>query len=331
MKPHQPIRYAVISSFALLLAACGNGSNDDDPGDGVPDVPNSTVPLSSKADVQREIGNFIDVYGIFFVEDADDAAARKSARVDLSQVVPKAATTIECGRSGKVIEDGGTKTRAFTYYEAAPSVEYSTSTYDGCQEDDGDGDGTYTESNGFQESGGGAVASTFYSYNAFGQGDRSYTELERSPDAEDEFEFEAIRGLFETATTASSIETRHVFTLRFEEEHEDEEDGHTAGQVTQGEKDDPFVTIVDASGVSVEGPYEYATTECKGGRGRIETPTPVAFDEEGLPVGGAVKVIAGSASVTVTFVNDGSATYQFADGTSGTLTRVEIEAATDGC
>lgn len=337
MKPLPLIRMAVFSSVTLLLAACGdnNGNDDDDPGDGVPPIPNSAFALSSKSDVQREIGNFIDVYSIFFGEDLDatsmTAAAAKSARVDMSHVVPKAAVTTECELDGTLTEDSGTKPRTFTYFEASPSVEFATSVYNGCQEDDGDEDGTYTEANGFQESGGGAGVSTFYSYNVLGQGETAYTELERSPDDKDEYEFESILALFETATTASTVETRHVFTLAFEERDEEEADGHTAGQVTQGTTDVPFVTIVSASGVSVEGPYGYATTECAGGRGSIDTNTPVVFDEDGLPIGGAVTVTSGTASATVTFVGDGSATYQLGNGATGTLTRAELEAAVDGC
>lgn len=336
MKPLQLVRCAIYSSVAILLAACSdNGSDNDDPGDGVPDVPSSPVPLSSKADIQREVGNFIDVYSIFFGEELDAAAAGtaalKSARVNMDQVVPKVASTSDCELKGTVTEDSGTKARTFAYFEVSPSVEFSSSLYKECQSDDGDGDGTYTEANGFQESGGGAGVSTFYSYNVLGQDGKAYTELERSPTAGDEFDFESIRGLFETATTASSVETRHVYTLRFEEEDEDEDDGNTSGQVTQGKQGDPFVTIVTSSGVSVEGPYEYATTECKGGRARIETDTPVVFDEEGLPIGGAVTVTSGTASATVTFVGDGSATYQFGSGATGTLTRAELEAAVDGC
>ena len=113
---------------ALLLTACGGGGDGD--GDRpFPTPPASSFSLFSKADVLREVGNFIAVHEVFFADEAVSKAGGDAS--------PKALQN--CTPSGTVDVGSGSRNRKFEFYSAAPSaVSYSSEEHHDCREDDDD-------------------------------------------------------------------------------------------------------------------------------------------------------------------------------------------------
>eukprot|EP00456_Euglypha_rotunda_P009426 TRINITY_DN12113_c0_g1_i27.p2 TRINITY_DN12113_c0_g1~~TRINITY_DN12113_c0_g1_i27.p2 ORF type:complete len:220 (+),score=50.32 TRINITY_DN12113_c0_g1_i27:364-1023(+) len=111
----------------------------------------------------------------------------------------------------------------------------------------------------------------------------------------------------------------------------DGEDGSFV--IDYGRGSTPITYTDSTAGESVDGDYAYSSAGCKGAEMNIATLTPIAFGNTyATPVVGRIKLTSEGNSVTVTFQSNGSATLQFGNGDSATLSQQEIENADpDNC
>lgn len=293
----------------LVIAGCSGGNSE--PGLQLHDAP---VPLATKTDVVRElrIVNYFVTYGDGEAQYTPPFGSSK-AGLDRSAWLAKArskAEAVAC-ESGSGSSAEGSKQRTFELYGVSRQVDYTVGTFSACRRTDTPGVDSITF-DGVLESG--DSTSGDYSYLLAGDG--------RSPSLmtfqQDGATFhQGVLGLSESRISSTLYEERKRMTFNFD---------HDGGSVILGEfghSGEPFVETDGGGRYTVNGPYRYVSTECVGGSVDITTDSPLVV-EQGYPRGGALRFSSGVVSATVVVRSDSSATIQFSDGTTGSISGNEM-------
>ena len=320
-----------------FLAACSSGGG----GDGG----NGPVSLATKADVVREIGTFAALHNDAAAEPAAAAQARRSgarrlmAPGDSRQArgnrvkgyAPAAEETYPCD-SGSVIHEDFTGTARYypLFGVTPPATDYSVLEYRDCA-DTYDYPWTYTSDGRVETGDSAATAQTpSYSYEVLGSGRTPFTGTAVDTSTGDRYETQLL-GRGEYRDTGAVYTWREILTAKAQFTFE----GDTLSMnVGSGEDGNPLVVTDDYSvgTLAIDGPISYSSSFCKGGRVEFTTVEPLTFGSDGYDSfinGGQIVIEAGGRSVTVTFQNDGGATYQFDGGASGTITRDEMSGGSE--
>lgn len=319
-----PVLFAAAS---VTLAACGGGGGSSE----------HNVSLSSKDDVLREIGNlsaFVDFSGITndAMAAAASAASAPKARfvgsalktLRLASANPglsaKAVTVHDCD-SGSYSEETLTGTYTFALFDSTPrTVSIYREDNNHCIYDYEDGyreiyDGHY-ESGGYTPNTGDR-----YSYLRLGTGSSVYRYREEWSGNSGYPSTEEMQGLLERRAGDSDAEVR---ADDFRDHYT--EPGYSA-DITLGDGELMRLLIAD-TGLRADGSIYYSTSVCRGGTLRYTTTTPISVPQEGTAQG-VLKMESGNESATITINADGSATVQFGNGNSLTLSASEVLAALD--
>lgn len=333
---------ALLSLTCLALSACGGGGGDS----GSPD--DGSVPLSSKADVLREVSLLSSAVGALdTLSGAIDgsslggasttAAAPARQRVLATQAMSAAAATSDspCTDGGTDTQSSGTKTRSFAYFgNLSGSVAYQLHAFAACKRtrtDDSSGVSYQATLDGAAEVGSTlqAIEGADYRYLIAGSGGTPLQATVTTGSAGAQVVLKAT-GTEESQSTDSLRTVGSIISLDYTVSAL----GQTSsGEVDLGSGSTPFyvATSKTSSAYSLDGPYAYHTSKCDGGSATADTTVNLttASDDSGSYInGGTLKLSTSSAAVTVVFNNDGSASYQFAGGGSpGMLTRAELDQA----
>ncbi len=298
----------------LLLAACGGGG-----GDGGLDTP---TPLSSKADVARELGNLVD-----FVSLGDTAGEAKSSRGTLQRIQQPGKAAIDCD-SGSADEQTGTAQRDFALFDASRSVEFSVVSSNNCRIEGDDQSDTITF-DGVTEEGSSATGADGirYEYQVQGSNGSPASLRFETPGTNEFFELSGL-GVIETALSSGRTETRALVDI------ESSDYSGYSSTVQIGQNGEPLTVVVAGTRVTVDGAYQYSSTECPGGSIRVATPSALTFGANFYPNGGELRLTSGDRTATVQINLDGSATVQLPDGGTETLSSSEARSIFDngsGC
>ncbi|TJY59825.1 hypothetical protein E4T66_11610 [Sinimarinibacterium sp. CAU 1509] len=315
---HRGISVAGWIVAAGLTACSGGGSGDG-------------LSLTSKSDVLRELG-VLDgatdfVASTTDVQHAKRGVARPVAIAQFKRVSAKDAQA--CADGGSIDESSGTRARRFQYIDTLQrDVNYERRLANACrQSDTSSGVTTSTYGDGLVETG--ETADGSVSYAEAGQGGPKYEvviEQAQGGVVISRTKF-SLKGAVETHTTGAVEESFSAIGS----ESENLENGVTSsGMFAFGSSSEAFRTVQNFATreLSLDGTYRYRTTACNGGAVEITTLMPMTgnYDDAGYYMtGGSLRLDAGSGGASVTFNNDGSASYQLGDGSVGTLTRAEID------
>lgn len=328
-------RAALLPLACLALAACGGGGGSDD---GAPD--DGSVPLSSESDVLREVSLLSSAVSALdtlsgAVDGSSLGATSTSAVAPKAMSVPAATDDSPCTDGGSDTQSSGTKTRSFAYFNnLSGSVAYQLHTFAACKRtrtaDSGDVsyqvtlDGVAEVGSTLQ-----AIEGADYRYLIAGSGSTPLQATVTTGSAGVQVLLKAT-GTEEAQSTDSLLTVGSIITLDYTVSALDK---NSSGTVALGSGSTPFYVASSktSSAYSLDGPYAYQTSKCDGGSAVADTTAVLssASDDAGSYInGGTLKLSTSSAAVTVVFNNDGSASYQFANGgSSGTLTRAELDQA----
>jgi len=342
-RPRYDVRMGLLPLACLMLAACGGGGGggtDDDSGSG----DDGSVSLSSEADVLREVSllssavSAIDTVSGTLGASATAATASSQplllrAPAAKAQAVPAADNSEFCTGGGTDERTTGIKTRSFPYFSnLSTSVAYQVDTFGGCKRtrtDESTGDSVQVTLDGVAEAGAtpNAVSGADYRYLIVGTGG---TPLQAVVDAEAgaKLSFKLL-GTEEIKSTDILVTVGSILALDF--------NASVLGQSRSGEIELGsgttafyFASSQTSTAYSLDGPYAYHTSNCEGGAALADTTVNLTTASDGDSSyinGGTLKLSTTSAAVTVVFNGDGSASYQFQNGSSGTLTRAELDEA----
>ncbi|MDB5970275.1 MAG: hypothetical protein JWQ90_2725 [Hydrocarboniphaga sp.] len=332
-------RAGVLPLAGLLLAACGGGSvsgtgSDDD----------GSVPLSSESDVLREVSLLSGAVSAIntlssAIGGSGFAATSASSQPGLMRVPASKAQSTEaavadspCTDGGTDTQTSGTKTHSFIYFGNLPApVAYQVDTFTACkrtQTDASTGASYQVTLDGVAEAGGTlvAVSGADYRYLIAGTGS---TPLQAAIATGPALLTLKVLGTEEFKSTDSRVTVGGVLTLDYTASAGST---NSSGEIDLGTGSTPFYvgSSQTAPATSLDGPYAYHTTKCDGGSATAATTADLtsASDDQGSYInGGTLKLSTTSAAVTVVFNNDGSASYTFQSGSSGTLSRDELDNA----
>jgi hypothetical protein len=317
--------------MALLgsgLAACGGST--DGPSDG---GSSGDLPLATKADVLREIGTLSSAAS-FFTDTLDEDAILATAKslrggVRQGETLRLKATTENCEAGGTSSVDSGSKSYDFDFFGRTTTVEFERYTDSDCRfTETFQGGSTRYTYDGVDETGetlAGAVPVLEYRAAGSGNGPVSFEErTSYSNNTVDTYTSTYLGDMQKrTENGVTSYASALVFSYR-----SDENGSRYDVDATMGFDGAPFRASLNANGaLTLDGSLRYGTSECDGGELAIATTALITQADGGYVNGGTVRLSSGTASVTVTFNSDGSASYQFQSGGGGTLTRAEVEAA----
>jgi hypothetical protein len=332
-------RSAVMSCPVAFLVSVG-GCGDDEATTLL--APPATI-LSSKADVQRELGNF-GAATITSGSDTGTFAARRSAAYGKRRALlspaqfgarprttasPKAAQTTNCATTGTETVDSGTKVRHFAFFGVERMVGWVLSVSDNCSETFANGDGTTTTfaSDGAEEDG---QSSDQYYYAVLGSGNTpltlALTEKNASGVTTGQLVSSTLGSIEEFDSSVADVRIRASIDLS-----ETAEGQTLTGSFVVGDGSPMRLTTTSDNIVTIDGPLSYETSApaCPGGSEEFATLEPIPLDSNDYPVGGVLRITSGSSSVTVTFNADGSAALAFSNGTSASMTAAEVRAGVD--
>ncbi|WP_020651130.1 hypothetical protein [Solimonas variicoloris] len=327
---HRPLRTLgapfLFAAVSAALAGCGGDGHSA-----------RSVSLSSKDDVLRELGNlsaFVDFSGLTDGPTPPAAATASTTKARFvgtalksrtlaplrAAVGAKAATVYDCD-SGSYSEETLSGTYTFALFDSTPRTvsiyreenNQCVFVYEGGYREIYDGHyerGSYTPETGDQ-----------YAYLRFGTANSVYRYREELSGDSDYPSTEELQGLLERRAGDSDAEVRaDDFRYHYTEP------GYNA-DITLGDGELMKLLTAD-TGLRADGSIYYSTSVCRGGTLRYTTTTPISIPQEGTAQG-VLKMESGKESATVTLNADGSATVQFADGSSTTLTAGEVLAALD--
>jgi hypothetical protein len=342
MTSHSRKKHLQTSALAALLmvglSACGGGG-------GGSALDNDDVPLTSKADVLREI-EVLDDATDFIAASSPPPVVTAPTPGLIAQLLallglggrtttpdpetPQAAgtTSISCSGGGTLVDDVGNKNRDFPYYSATQiSVNFDHATSANCvQTTTADSGATTTVSaNGQLESGHSLAGADGPVYNYLVAGN------DGTP----------VTTTISTTSSGTTTTTGPRTLLGTEEDRATDTTKSTAqlvaitydnGTFNFGQGTTPFMTEQDVSSGALQltGAYAHTSTSCSGGQAYVTTSTPItsASDDVGTYLtAGAIKIATSGSSATITFFPDGSATYTLANGQTGQITRAEIQQA----
>lgn len=304
---------------ALFVGACSGGNGGFGP---APD--DDAVPLTSEQDVIRELGNINDFVGIGDGEAPVGKTHMGKARAGKARVarlprrasLAKAVETFSCDNpDGFVDVEDSSGTRNFEHFPVARTVDITNYWYSNCRTDF---EGGYDLEDGAYETG---SSSDGYDYLLAGLGGDPFVILSRDDSTSPSYYFQtAFRGLSEYRLAGGDDEARELFGFEFEDS-----DGRS-GEVEVGRNADDTMVTIDGNGVfSIDGPYWYSTSECRGGEVRVDTLNVITFSDQGYPDGGRLRFSSGDDAVVVTINGTGSATIQFSGGASASLTLAQMQ------
>jgi hypothetical protein len=338
-------RATVLPLACLALVACGGGGggSSDDPGSG----DDGSVPLSTESDVLREVSLLSAAVGAldtlsgavdgssFGAASASTApAARPSALAPKALSDAAATGDSPCTDGGSDTQASGTKTRSFAYFaNLSGSVAYQAHAFTACKRshtDDSSGVSYQVTLDGAAEVGSTlqAIEGADYRYLIAGSGSTPLQATVTTGAAGAQVLLK-VAGTEEAKSTDTLLTVGSIVTLQYT--------ASALGQSSNGEVDlgsgsTPFYVASSktSTAYSLDGPYAYHTSKCDGGSATADTTVDLttASDDAGSYInGGTLKLSTSAAAVTVVFNNDGSASYQFQGGSSGTLTRAELDQA----
>ena len=327
------LKRGLLSLACLGLAACGGGGG----GDSAPD--DGSVPLTSESDVLRELSllssavNAIDtVSGAVGDSSLAASAAAQSGAASKALLVPAADSASPCTDGGSDTQTSGAKTYNFSYF-STPNVPvaYQVHTFTACKRSQSSESGASYQVtlDGVAEAGGTPVAVSGANYRYLIAGTGS-TPLQAVIDGGSAVQLTLkIAGTEQAKSTDSLATIGSIITIDYTGKLLG---GTISGNLDLGSGSTPFYigTSKVSTAYSLDGPYAYHTNKCGGGTATADTTTDLttASDDAGSYInGGTLKLSTTSAAVTVVFNGDGSASYTFQNGSSGTLTRDELEAA----
>lgn len=335
------LRKALLPLACLALAACGGGGGGDDSGSG----DDGSVPLSTEADVLREVSLLSAAVGALdtlsgAVGGSSLAAApagQGGGVAPKAASIPAATSASPCTDGGTDDQSTGTKTRSFAYFgNLSGSVAYQTHSFAACKrtQTTDSGDSVQVTLDGAAEIGATpqAIQGADYQYLVAGSGS---TPLKASVVVSGaQIQLQA-QGTEEAKSTDSLLTVGSIVTLSYSATALSQTG---SGEIDLGSGSTPFYVASSktSTAYSLDGPYAYHTDKCDGGSAAADTTVDLttASDDTGSYInGGTLKLSTTSAAVTVVFNGDGSASYQFQNGSSGTLTRAELDQAlqTNSC
>lgn len=338
------MRYAIARRlgavlFLSVLVSCESGGGG--PG---------SVSLKTEADVAREVSNLTFIVETSFgtaTSGARSAGARAvaarfqsmhsrgtQARAKSTSVTPKAAETIECGSGFYTFENFFEVQRELPLFDVTPTLDYYAEDNHDCTYTEG----TYSEFyDGKLEDGGngayaeGTVQSPRYDYFKDGSGSTPNRYIEE--DTGYKFSLKAL-GRGETKDTGVAVESREIFD--FDVTLTSDGDSVHFG-IKTGASGDPLIVVDNSGGdgsVSLDGPITYDSDFCDSGKVNFTTVQNLTVGEDisgQFLNGGELLLESGSGSVELVFAGDGSVTYTFENGDSGSLTLAELRAAEAAC
>jgi hypothetical protein len=341
--------------LAITLAACGGGGgNASDPGTGTGDSSGS-APLSTADDVLQQVSVLSAAVGALSqVSSAADSSSSSSSSVASSataqpkllslassaQATPNADIT-PCTSGTSVASSPGTKSYSFNYVGGPnTNIVFEDVTFTACKHSKTEDGVTISVTlDGVAEGGKTAqsVSSADYSYFVAGSGSTPLQAVVQAtgtqvatPTVTLDITGSTQKKATSTLNTSGSvIELKYAATAA----------GTTAASSGTFDLGDasvqtPFViaTDVSTSSYTLTGPYSYSTTRCTGGAASVTTSASLttAQDDSTSPAtayvnGGAIKITTASASGSITFNSDGSASYVLSNGLTGTLSKQDIE------
>ncbi len=321
-----------LAASALLLSACGGGSDGRDRDDGGDD--GEPAPLSGKSDVLRELSIVANVAQLFGY---GDGLAEPSSALFKAAGVPsghwgrysarnpsllKAATRHDCDSGSYTLEEGSGQ-EPFGYFDGTRrAVSFRIYNYDDCTIDDESGNGSSYD-DGRVENGSGTpnASNETYDYSLLGSGDTPhlYRRYEPVGSRTELTEFYTL-GRFEFKSTTSQQEQRSILSFRLNAEDDD-----YLLDLDLGNGSGPFAIAENTSSqtLSLSGPYRYHSSICDWTYAQASTPTPLAIASDGFTAG-RLRIESDRGLATITFAADGSARYELSNGNSGTLNASEI-------
>jgi hypothetical protein len=328
--------------LVALLGACSDGGGGGDGG-----IP-STITLISEQDVIREVANLSMLHGSDQALSADAGATAAGARgmassagvrrllasssvadrqgVRAKRMSPQA-ETYNCDSGSTTSDSFFAVTRNLPLFDVSPTMDYYTDVDNNCRYVDGaetwtsNGRSEYGDNDSYSAA---TAESPNYYYVLDGSGSTPYTFFYQDTDFDEKVTVKSL-GRSEYRENGTNSEARE--TIAFDLAYDSGGDGFDL-EVAAGKSGDPLI-YVDNYGdgtFSVDGPFGYRSTDCRGGNVVYDTVDLMTLgsDEYGLFIsGGELVITSGNNAVTLVFQSDGGYQYQFSNGNSGEVTRQE--------
>lgn len=291
-----------------VLTACGGGS----------DAGADEVLLASRADALRELSVLGSVAGFGYYSEGGD---RKRGSWRAGARLAKATRTEDCDSGSLTVTDGSAE-RSFQLFPVQRTVSFERYDARDCVRTDDSG---FTVSlDGRTESG--SSSNDGYHYIVIGAGDEPATTRLQPADSDDPDSFVISRGTgaYEEVEREGRTESREV--ALYSGSSYSQAVGNSEAEISTGRSGDPLISITTGTTQTLDGPYSYSTNRCTGGTLRVATLAPLTFNADGL-TGGSLRISSGAGAITYSFNPNGSATVQFADGSSGKLAASEVDDA----
>ena len=306
---------SLLRTLTLLITAgivaCSGGTGG---GGGTPDTP-STIDLSTKAGIVRELRVFSDVIVLSLDEVLGDEGQGAGSAKTLEQCDIGTTETTLSSRS-----------ETFAYFdEPTLPVSVTRVVADNCLIN---AEGLSTLSDGLFETGDGTDgADTQFAFLHFGENNRPYRA--RVISAADTSDIDlSLDGRIESRSDASREQARLNLAMTLDSLIGSESLG---ADIRFGDDDDRFSidTRLDNDTVRVDGPVDYNINGCGGGQIDYQTLMPISFDLDDGFSDGRLRLTANNVTVDLVF-NGSSLSYQVMGGDSGVITEQDL-AAQDPC
>lgn len=313
------------SLLALTLAACGGGGSDDSGGDDDGNGGGDTPLTEAEQDLLRELAVLSAAASAINLVDSGSASPASD-----SSSQAKASYDEFCTGGGSADGTTGAGLHTFNYFNTQLVVSFINMVFEDCKRTGTQDGAAYAVIfNGIGEFGTtSSQSSPTYRYTVAGT-DSAPLEVELTKEATPAFTL-GFSGNTETEETDARVTTGSIVSIAYSGGGEQ---GVIDGDFRFGEGTTPFYvgTSTTSTAFSLDGPYSYSATSCEGSSSTADTlldlTTADADDDTTYINGGQIKLTFGSPAetATITFSNDGSASYQFESGASGSFTRDQIE------
>lgn len=340
----------VLGATTALLAACGGGGGGSSDGGSTPPVGDSSIPLSTKADLLRAASVAVTLYDVFdpnadspvpFDNPAFGSSVAASKRNAMrpavlaarapQAVAPAPNATQNCRNGGSLNQDDSVANRLFTTFPVTIEVQKTVSTYSACTLTfTGSGSASSTEvyEGSVEEGEGSDQTNDVYDYALLGTSvsgglPYSVTLTERDSSGASTTETFRLSGLVERGNFGDKVEVRvGGVVLNYS--------GRSSFSLSTGTASAPVkVVSLSADRATIDGTITYSSSAsvCKGGSLAITTVTPVLISSG--PTDGVIELQSGSSRARVSFGLDGSAQLTYPNGTSESASATEVTAALD--
>jgi hypothetical protein len=320
-----------------LLAGCGGGGGGADSG------ASGGVPLTTRSDALREMGNFALAMLPATVASASASARAQSGTAAPSRLGPahprtrvEANTAETCNEGGTQDDMGGSKSRTFVYFPTTVSMDYQRTLYSNCGQNggaDSDGNTQIRTFDGVEEIG---YDRGPYFYLQFGSSDAPFKETD------------IIKNPAGVITSSVQIQGSELLEVAYSSPTESrlsrsisviqDQPAAFTGNFATGGSNGYFDALADRTGqipvYTVGGTFGYSSSPsgCSGGEITLQTLQPLEIpDGDGStlsnPVGGSIRIGSGTGSVTIAFNTDGSAEATFSAGGSTAISANDVRGA----